>query len=72
MHKILCEMTLGPTSPPSFKGHQFILTPTNFFSKQAEAIPMKEVKMTDVIKFFKHYVIHHFGVPCRIIYDNGP
>jgi len=25
-----------------------------------------------MINFIKHHVIHRFGVPGRIIYDNGP
>jgi len=37
----------------------------------AEVIPLREVKASDVIKFVKHHVIYRFGVPRRIIYDNG-
>jgi len=33
---------------------------------------MKEVKASDVIKFIKHHVIYHFGVPQQIVHDNGP
>jgi len=28
--------------------------------------------MNNVINFIKHHIIHQFGVPRRIIYDNGP
>ena len=45
---------VGPISPPSSKGHQFILAITDYFSKWAEVIPLKEVKTSDVIKFMKH------------------
>ena len=38
----------------------------------AEAIPLKEVKSSDVIKFVKNHVIYRFGVPRRIVHDNGP
>ena len=31
-----------------------------------------EVKTSNVINFIKHHVIHRFGVPRRIIHDNGP
>jgi len=48
---------IGPISPPSSKGHRFILTITNYFSKWAEAIPQKEVKTSHVIKFVKHHVV---------------
>ena len=63
---------VGPISPHSSKGHQFILAITDYFSKWAEAIPLRKVKASDVIKFVKHHVIYRFGVPRRIIHDNGP
>jgi len=44
---------VGPISPHSSRGHQFILAITDYFSKWAEAIPLKEVKTFDVIKFIK-------------------
>ena len=34
---------VGPISPPSSKGHRFILAITDYFSKWAEAIPLREV-----------------------------
>ena len=34
--------------------------------------PLREVKTSDVIKFVKHHVIYRFGVPRRIVNDNGP
>jgi len=63
---------VGPISPPLSKGHRFILTITNYFSKWAEAIPLREVKTSDVIKFVKHHIIYRFGVPRRIIHENRP
>ena len=63
---------IGPISPPSSKGHRFILAITDYFSKWVEAIPLREVKSYDVIKFVKHHVIYRFGVPRRIVHDNGP
>jgi len=54
---------VGPISLPSSKGHWFILTITDYFSKWAEAIPLREVKASDLIKFIKHHVIYRFGVP---------
>ena len=41
-------------------------------SKWAEAIPLVEVKTSNVVNFIKHHVIHRFGVSRRIIHDNGP
>jgi len=62
---------VGPISPPSSKGHRFILAITDYFSKWAKAITLSEVKASDVIKFFKHHVIYRFGVLRWIIHDNG-
>ena len=41
-------------------------------SKWAEAVPLAEVKTSNVINVIKHHVIYRFGVPRRIIHDNGP
>jgi len=62
---------IGPINPPSVRGHRFILAIT-YFSKWVEAVPLAEIKMINVINFIKYNVIHWFGVPQRIIHDNGP
>ena len=62
---------VGPISPSSTRGHRFILAITDYFSKWAEAIPLVKVKTSNVVNFIKHHVIHRFGVPRRIIHDNG-
>jgi len=49
---------IGPISPPTSKGHRFILAIIDYFSKWAKAVPLKEVKISDVIKF----IIYRFGV----------
>jgi len=56
---------VGPISPPSSKGYRFILPITDYFSEWVKVIPLKEVKISDVIKFIKHHVIYCFGVPYR-------
>src|SRR4051812_20436167 len=53
---------MGLIRPPSSKGHRFILAITDYFSKCTKAIPLREVKATDVVKFIKHYVISRYGV----------
>ena len=58
--------------PTSSKGHQFILTITDYFSKWAKAIPLREIKTSNVIKFIKYHMVYHFGMPWRIVHDNGP
>ena len=62
---------VGPISPSSMKGHRFILAKTDYFLKWAEVIPLIKVKTFNVVNFIKHHVIHQFGVPKRIIHDNG-
>jgi len=34
--------------------------------------PLIKVKTSNVVNFIKHHIIHRFGVPRRIIHDNGP
>jgi len=54
---------IGPMSPPTSRGHRFILAITDYFSKWAEAVPLKEIKTPKLIKFIKHHVPYRFGVP---------
>jgi len=62
---------MEPISPPTSKGHHFILAIMDYFSKWVKVIP-QEVKTPNVIKFIKYHVLYRFGVPRRIIHDNGP
>jgi hypothetical protein len=39
--------------PPSPWGHRFILAATDYFSRWAEAIPLREVKSDNVINFLE-------------------
>ncbi|PKU82262.1 hypothetical protein MA16_Dca017484 [Dendrobium catenatum] len=63
---------IGPIDPPSSKGHRFILAATDYFSKWAEAVPLREVKTHNVLQFFRDHIVYRFGIPRRIISDNGP
>ena len=54
---------IGPISPPPARGHWFILVITDYFSKWVEAVPLAEVKMTNVINFIKHNVIINLVFP---------
>ena len=56
---------VGLISPSSAKGHGFILAITDYFSKWAKAAPLAKVKITNVVNFIKHHVIHRFGAPGR-------
>jgi transposase InsO family protein len=46
------------------------LAATDYFTKWAEANPLKEVKASDVVKYFKTHILHRFGTPQWIISDN--
>lgn len=63
---------IGSIEPPSSKGQKFILAATDYFSRWAEAIPLREVKAENIINFLERNIIYHFGVPHRITSDNGP
>ncbi|KAM1524978.1 hypothetical protein ACFX10_009511 [Malus domestica] len=49
----------------------YIIAATYYFSKWAEAIPLREVKKETVVRFIKEHIIHRYGVPRYIITDNG-
>ncbi|KAK4383233.1 hypothetical protein Sango_2794500 [Sesamum angolense] len=61
---------LGPLTKSS-GGHLYILAATNYFSKWAEAVPLKEVKKENVADFIRTHIIYHYGVLRYIITDNG-
>jgi hypothetical protein len=62
---------VGPIHPPSSKGHRFILAATDYFSKWSEVIALKEVKAENVEDFIRNNLTYCFGVPSRIISNNG-
>ena len=62
---------IGAFEPPSSRGHKFILTATDYFSKWAEAVPLREVKSDNIIYFLERNIIYRFGVPHRITSDNA-
>jgi ribonuclease HI len=62
---------IGAIEPPSAWGHHFILAATDYFSKWAEAIPLREVKSDNVINFLERHIIYRFEAPRRITSDNA-
>ena len=52
-----------PITPKSFSGHAYILVVTNYFSKWAEAVPLKEVKKENVVNFTQ--IILSIGMGCH-------
>ncbi|KAI5347393.1 hypothetical protein L3X38_015272 [Prunus dulcis] len=62
---------IGIIKPKSSRQHQYILATANYFSKWAEAVPLKVVKAEDVANFIRTHIIHRYGVPSKIISDNA-
>lgn len=56
--------------PKSSCGHLYILAATDYFSKWAEAVSLKEVK-ENVANFIRVNIIYRFGIPQYILTDNG-
>ncbi|XP_043714605.1 uncharacterized protein LOC122662961 [Telopea speciosissima] len=61
---------IGEITPPTMRGHCFIIVATDYFIKWVEAVPMKGVSQAEVIQFLKSHIIHRFGLPETITYDN--
>ncbi|KAL0286119.1 UNVERIFIED_CONTAM: hypothetical protein Sradi_7156100 [Sesamum radiatum] len=53
---------VGPLTKSS-RGHLYILATTYYFSKWAEAVPLKEVKKENVADFIRTHIIYRYGVP---------
>ena len=49
----------------------YILAATDYFSKWAEAVLLREVKKETVVNFIQTHLIYRYGVPRYIITDNG-
>ncbi|XP_075667627.1 uncharacterized protein LOC142637228 [Castanea sativa] len=60
----------GPVNPPS-RGYIWILVATEYFTKWAEAVPLRKATGGAMANFIKENIIVRFGVPHRIISDNG-
>ena len=63
---------IGKFKDNSSNGYSWILTATDYFTKWVEAIPTKKATDAIVMDFLEDKIITRFGVPARIITDNGP
>ncbi|XP_019172650.1 PREDICTED: uncharacterized protein LOC109168051 [Ipomoea nil] len=54
---------VGPITPKSSAGHAYILAATDYFSKWAEAVALKEVKKENVADFLRVHIVYQFGIP---------
>ena len=61
---------VGPVNPPS-RGYIWILVALEYFTKWAEAMPLRKATEGVVVNIIKENIIVRFGVPHRIISDNG-
>lgn len=61
---------VGPVNPPSAKGHKYILTIRDLFSKYTRAIPMFTQTAEETAKAFVEYM-SHYGAPEQILTDQG-
>ena len=61
---------IGPINPSS-NGHIWILAATKYFTKWVEAIPLKKVAGAAMTNFIWEHIITRFGIPKRLISDNG-
>lgn len=61
---------VGPMNPPSAKGHKYILTIRDLFSKHTRAIPMFTQSADETAKAMVEYITH-YGAPEKILTDQG-
>uniref|UniRef100_A0A2N9GQ00 Integrase catalytic domain-containing protein n=1 Tax=Fagus sylvatica TaxID=28930 RepID=A0A2N9GQ00_FAGSY len=61
---------IGPINPSS-GGYIWILVATEYFSKWVEAIPLRKATGAAVTNFIRKHIITRFGIPHKIISDNG-
>jgi hypothetical protein len=62
---------IGEIHPGSSKGHRFILVATDYFTKWAEAVPLRNMTHWEVISFVQEHIIYRFGIPQTLTTDQG-
>ena len=60
---------LGPF-PKAVSGYRYLFVAINKFTKWPEATPVVNITQSVVVAFLKS-IVYRFGVPSRIITDNG-
>jgi len=61
---------MGPITAKSSVGHSYILAATDYFSKWAEVILLRELKKENAVDFIRTHIIYWHGVPRYIITDH--
>jgi len=62
---------IGRIEPKASNGHRFILVAIDYFTKWVEAASYANVTKQVVVRFIKNNIICRYGVPNKIITDNG-
>ena len=62
---------IGPINPKASNGHRFILVAIDYFTKWIEACSYASITQKVFVKFLKNNIICRYGVPERVITDNG-
>jgi hypothetical protein len=62
---------IGKIEPTASNGHRFILVAIDYFTKWVEAASFAKVTRHVVARFIKKEIICRYGIPERIITDNG-
>uniref|UniRef100_A0A2N9H763 Integrase catalytic domain-containing protein n=1 Tax=Fagus sylvatica TaxID=28930 RepID=A0A2N9H763_FAGSY len=61
---------IGPINPANV-GYIWILVATEYFTKWVEAIPLKKATGAVIANFIREHIICRFGIPHKIVTDNG-
>ena len=62
---------IGMIEPKASNGHRFILVAIDYFTKWVEAASYAKVTKQVVVRFIKNNLICRYGIPNKIITDNG-
>ena len=62
---------IGMIEPKASNEHRFIFVAIDYFTKWVEATSYANVAKQVVVRFIKNQVICRYGVPRKIITDNG-
>ena len=62
---------IGEIKPTASNGHIFILVAIDYFTKWVEATSFASVTKNVVARFIKQNIICRYGIPERILTDNG-
>ena len=68
---LMWGMDVIPITPKASNGHRFIFVVIDYFTKWVEAASYASVMRTVVARFIKKESICRYGLPKRIISDNG-